>query len=130
MIISETCKAKNIKLPASVKPFSEKFVFHLYVSFLNREEAIGLDILEGMSKIAEKLQKENFILKVRLSQGNPGGKAPRWDENFIKTELTPFAGQIQRIWACGPPIMNETFDRSLEKMRDSLSLKNSQIDIL
>jgi len=38
--------------------------------------------------------------------------AGRWDDGFIQSELQNVqANNITRIWVCGPPAMNETFER-------------------
>jgi len=38
--------------------------------------------------------------------------AGRWDDGFIQSELQNVqANNITRIWVCGSPAMNETFER-------------------
>ncbi len=40
----------------------------------------------------------------------------RWDEAFINKEIDKHnINQIRRIWVCGPPVMNETFERAFNK---------------
>lgn len=63
-----------------------------------------------MDEYCKRTNTNNFHLFVRLSQEkvNPG----RWDEAFIRQEIDKFgAKNIQKVWVCGPPVMNETFDR-------------------
>ena len=67
----------------------------------------------------------NFDLYLRLSKEklNEG----RWDEGFILTELMKVpAHEISRIWVCGPPVMNETFERFFAKNKANW-LKDEQI---
>ena len=54
-----------------------------------------------------------FRLHVRLSQ--EGVNAERWNEEFVRREIEKSGGarNIERLWVCGPPAMNETFDRLL-----------------
>ena len=74
---------------------------------------------------------ENFKLTIRLSEDiYAKKKPPRWDEKYIDAELTPHAGKIQKVWVCGPPILNQTFDMALEKFKEKLRLSTEQIDIL
>ena len=68
MIIQTACESKDVKLPNEVLPLHKDFVLHLYVSFAERKEGIGLDILEAMDAITKKLGKDNFKLNVRLSK--------------------------------------------------------------
>ena len=74
--------------------------------------------------------KKNFDLHVRLSgEGkNPG----RWDENFVQKELGKFSvDEINKIWVCGPPVMNETFDRAFHSDSQTMQkLRPDQFEIL
>ena len=43
----------------------------------------------------------------------------KWDRENLYKELGKFNMQeVQKIWVCGPPEMNETFDRALTKLID------------
>ena len=56
--------------------------------------------------------KPHFRLYERFSQEkiNP----ERWNQDFIEKELTKLKpNRIKRLWVCGPPVMNETFDRAI-----------------
>lgn len=124
MILQNSLEHSGETLPDDVQRFDKDFVFHLYVAFASREESIGLDVLEALEKLNAKIGKTNFILNVRLSKvDNPADKKPRWDEKFIESELTPHANKIRKIWICGPPVMNELFDKTMEKTQDKLGLK-------
>jgi len=37
-------------------------------------------------------------------------------------QLKPLAGEIQRVWVCGSPIMNQQFDQVFEQCREELKL--------
>ena len=63
-----------------------------------------------MEAYCRRTNTNNFHLHLRLSaeKVNP----QRWDEAFIRQEIGKFGFKnIARVWVCGPPIMNETFDR-------------------
>lgn len=66
----------------------------------------------------------------RLDQGARGAPIqaetgqPRWDQSFFNRELVKYAETgtagaeiTQKIWVCGPPGMQESFDRAAETMR-------------
>ena len=96
------------KLIPDEERLNEKFELILYASFLNRDDAIALKLMEMMH---EDLTVP-FKLKLRLSQPEKyAKKEPRWDKDFLKKEIPNTA---QKIWVCGPPLMNEKFDRDLE----------------
>jgi predicted ferric reductase len=49
---------------------------------------------------------------VRYSDEN----IPKWDESFIEKRLLKYSSEdLKKIWVCGPPQMNESFDKALEK---------------
>jgi len=51
--------------------------------------------------------KNQFKLTIRLSCDIYAPKKPaRWDHSYIEKELTPLAGKMQKVWVCGPPILN------------------------
>jgi len=74
----------------------------------------------------KKLHLDNFKLTVRYSEPkkDPGSdkvvKPRRWDKSYITEELYPFKGKMARIWVCGPPVMNQIFDQSLEELQEKL----------
>jgi NAD(P)H-flavin reductase len=110
---------------------SDDFEFILYASFLNREQSIGLDLCEKLVEMNEKLGMTNFKFTVRLSETEPGQeKPPRWNNDYIKGELTPLAGQMKKVWVCGPPIMNQTFDKAFESLEETLKIKKADLHIL
>ena len=52
----------------------------------------------------------NFELVKRFSSEN----AERWNDKFIQRQAQIFKKQnLKKIWVCGPPIMNETFEKAL-----------------
>lgn len=76
------------EVPDQFDQMKSGFKFHLYVSFQNREQSIGLDICEALVKINQKLGLNNFKLTVRLSEV-PKGQPPagRWSPEYIESEM-------------------------------------------
>ncbi len=60
----------------------------------------------------EKSELKNFDLNVRLSDSKI--RTSHWDYAFIESELKPFAGKLKKIYVCGSPMMNESFDKAFE----------------
>jgi hypothetical protein len=44
------------------------------------------------------------------------GKQRRWDNSWINERIKA-AGDLKKAWVCGPPPMNETFDRAFEQIK-------------
>ena len=89
------------------KKLKAEFEFHLYVGFVDAESTIGLELCEALERVNEKLKFTNFKLTIRFSEDIYAKKKPaRWNEEFIETELLPHAGKMQKVWVCGPPILN------------------------
>ena len=79
---------------------------------MDLEKALGLD---------------NFKDTVRLSQTD-GLKLLRWTPDYIESELS--GKSLQKVWVCGPPAVNEMFDKTLGDLKDKLNLKAHQIDVM
>lgn len=95
------------------------------------DSSIGIQLCEALERINERFHYKNFKLTIRLSEDIYAKKKPaRWDEKFIDAELTPLAGKIKKVWVCGPPILNQTFDMVLSKNKEKFKLQTEQIEIL
>lgn len=78
---------------------------------------MGMDLCLKLMEVNKVLKIDNFQLIVRLSEGKDGlyGKPQeKWATDLIREQLIPMAGKLAKIYVCGPPIMNQTFDISLE----------------
>ena len=106
------------------------------MSFQNEESAIGLDLCNALVELNKKLRLNNFKLVVRYSEPSKDPvsdkviKPRRWDKTYIAEQLYPLRGKMSRIWVCGPPVMNQCFDQSLEELQDKLQLRSNQIEIM
>lgn len=124
-------KLSDENVDPQFKWIKQDFEFHLYVAFQDSDQSIGLELCEALERINEKLHYTNFKLTIRLSEDiYAKKKPPRWDEKYIMAELTPHAGKLKKVWVCGPPILNQTFDMALGKNKDTLKLTTEMIDIL
>ena len=85
-----------------------------------------------MAEYCERMGKPHFKLYERFSQEkiNPA----RWNEDFIEKELTKLKpNRIKKLWVCGPPVMNETFDRAIwdfNQRGGMLAMRQDQYEIL
>lgn len=82
------------------------------MSFPSREEGIAVELCEGLVKVCKQKGVENFEFHPRYSKESK----ERWDGGFIDRALdTNHIGKdhLKRVWVCGPPAMNEQFDRHL-----------------
>ena len=106
-----------------MKFFGEGFKFHLYCAFQSREQAIGLELIEALENVNQVLGVDNFKVTVRLSE-TEGPKLPRWTPEYIEKELLVNHGKLKKIWVCGPPAMNEMFDKTLGNLTDKLQISS------
>ena len=90
-----------------------------------------MDLCHTLLELNKKLKLNNFKLSIRYSESKPDvekiicSKPRRWDKDFILEELYPLKGKMSRIWVCGPPIMNQSFDQSLEELQEKLQLRSN-----
>ena len=113
--------------------FENSFKFILFISHQNLHETMGMDLCLKLMELNKALKLNNFSLVVRLSEGSPvynKRKPERWTKAVIREQLLPFAGQLSKIWVCGPPMLNQIFDIALEELRQELSVERSQIEIM
>jgi len=113
-----------------MKQLKDDFVFLFYVSMLSMDQEIGLNICEALQKVNKKLQETNFKLTVRISKRWDGFRGEIWDQKFVDDNLSPYAGNIRKVWISGPPGMNETLDKSFEKLATKLGIKPHFIDAM
>jgi NAD(P)H-flavin reductase len=110
---------QNLGLLKSSQPIpifapGSTFKFVLYASFASREEAIGLELLEGLAEITKSLGLKNFHLELRFSNS---GVATRWDREFIMRNIDIWNKEgLKKAYVCGPPVMNELFDRTIDSL--------------
>jgi len=70
---------------------------------------------------------DRFKLYLRCSDE----KSPRWDKSFIFNQLMYYTTHIredwqqtgiQKVWVCGPPLMEEIFDKILFELSPYFNL--------
>lgn len=123
LILNCFSKSDADAVPREMRDFYKPgFRLHLYVAFQNRAQAIGLDLIEALEQVNRTLGLDNFRVTVRLSEADGGAKLPRWTPAFIERELEPLAGEIKKVWVCGPPVMNEMFDKTLGSIAAKLQI--------
>lgn len=84
-----------------------KFKFIFYVSFPQRDDAIGLELCQGLQDLCQKRSLQNFTFIPRFSNESK----QRWDANFINEQIKIHSHSLKKVWVCGPPVMNEFFDK-------------------
>lgn len=105
------------------------FRFIFFVSFRTLKDSCGYELLQGIEKVKEA--HPNFRLRVRFSDQ----KMARWTPEYIEKQLMDIKNEddlkLERIWVCGPPVMQEEFDKTLTRLAPRLGLnKNTQIEVI
>ena len=121
--------------PDSIPIFSRgsTFKFILYVSFPNRPDSVALSLFEGLDEVTKAKKLKNFELVVRISSESKQG---RWDEAFIEREIGKYdkkqkkSDKLARVYVCGPPPMNELFDKTLSQLIHQGDLAMGQVEIM
>ena len=76
-------KNLNILKKHEQENLSDDFKFIFYVSFPNKLDSVGLEMIEGLDELTKKLGLNNFELVKRFSNE----RSPRWDTNFIERQI-------------------------------------------
>ena len=86
-----------------------------YPSSLEMTQSPSISLFEALEEYCNNNEKSNFELTVRLSKEKQN--SARWNKDFIEAQLKKHnVSEIKRIWVCGPPIMDETFDRAFQEL--------------
>lgn len=100
----------------------------LYTSFRNKEDSIGLEMLEGLHQLCKTAKNCLFEFHLRLSDTSVKGQ--QWDAAFIEASLSAEKTNLKKVWVCGPPVMNETFDQAMEGICTKLNLSKDIYEIM
>jgi len=91
---------------------------------------VALSLFEALQKYCQNKGLRNFELNLRLSKEKVNPE--RWDEKFVLQEMGKFAPkEVNRVWICGPPVMDETFERAMDSPAfGRLGYKKEQFEVL
>ena len=85
-------------------------------------------MLEGLAEITKSLGLNNFHLELRFSTS---GVATRWDREFIMRNIDIWNKEgLKKAYVCGPPVMNELFDRTIDSLINQQVLERSMVEVL
>lgn len=112
----------------------DNFSFELHTSFASEEEAMGLELVDILVALLEKVNMTHlFTHYCRISKVKPGEKVrkpvgKRMDENAYREEFEKMeaSGTVETIYVCGPPVMQEHFDRA----QDAIPNKRIEYHVL
>ena len=92
---------------------NDDFKFILYMAFPTEGDALAYDFCKSCMEHAKQNSFSNFEVRTRFSDKD----RQRWDEQWIGDTLSQVR-DLKRVWVCGPPIINETFNKALQKHLD------------
>lgn len=99
---------------------TDSFQMKFYASFPSKAEGVAWDLMDALNEYCKRKGSNSFELIPRLSKEKIN--TARWNESWVENTLLKYpAKDVQRMWVCGPPVMNETFDRALMDMRTRLN---------
>jgi len=110
-VIEESILVKNI--------FKNGFKLHVYASFMNIADLVGLDVCEKLSEalIQSGFDEDAFKLVIRAAGAQESQffqvTESEFDVSFIASHLDL---NCIRAYICGPPKFNETVPRDLKAL--------------
>merc|ERR1712226_1223923 len=99
------------------------FQLVFYTSFASQEDAIAYELIASLKQLCEKHNYKNLFKHVsRISKASGTlvqSKPPRWDQNYFTNEMCKYttANNFKKAWMCGPPLMQENFDKATEDIQ-------------
>lgn len=127
--------AKHKRIHGSADPLDlDNFTFEMHTSFASEEEAMGLELVDVLVDLCDKFNYRNlFIHYCRISKVKKGEKVrqpvgKRMDEAAYREELLKMeaSGLVEKVYVCGPPVMQEHFDRA----QDAIPNKRIEYHVL
>jgi len=85
----------------------------LYASFESRPNALCLDLLNCLHNVSKERNLNNFELVLRISREKATDE--RWNAEYLQRQLENWK-DLAKVYVCGPPAMNETFDRAFDQI--------------
>ena len=106
------------------------FELVMYAAFPRRSEAIGLDLCEGAARVSSKLARGRGGFRFVPIFSREGGErlTPESIERIMSEHTRN--GRIRKLWVCGPPPMNETFERALEYLAPKYEISPQDCEVL
>jgi NAD(P)H-flavin reductase len=109
---------------------SDSAQFIIYAHFTTREDSIGIDFLENIEKLFQK-QNKGHLFKLNLILTREGGnKMSDKDIVDLFVDLKFSNGRINRLLVCGPPTMNNQFQKLIPELKIKAGLDLGDYDIL
>lgn len=95
------------------------FSFELHTSFSSVDDGIGLEMIELLELLCHRYNMSHlFVHHSRISAQNKYAKSIEDTFRIKFEEFERSEENIQKVWVCGPPIMQEHFDRALDAVPD------------
>lgn len=98
----------------------ENFSFELHTSFSSIENSIGLDLIQNLELLCHKFKLPELFVHhtqilgdkqyTKLDQASFFKKFHMYETSH-STEKSKHK-QVAKVWVCGPPLMQEYFDRA------------------
>ena len=106
------------------------FELVMYAAFPRRSEGIGLELCEGAARVSNKLTRGRGGFRFVPIFSREGGE--RLSAESIERILSEHSrnGRVKKLWVCGPPPMNETFERALEFLAPKYEISPQDCEVL
>ena len=102
----------------------DSFKFILHYSYYDSKEAVCLDLIQALVTLCEKQGKKDlFEFHPRVSKTfdemSEIRKRKRWDQGYFKNQIEKgLESGVKRMYVCGPPLVQENFDRAQDSIKD------------
>ncbi|CDW90265.1 cytochrome b5-like heme steroid binding domain containing protein [Stylonychia lemnae] len=100
------------------------FKIHLHCSFREKNDYIGQELIEGLKRVNQIKVMSNFQVKMR-DQNNK-----EWEKDYLQKAVEQAEGKVNKIWVCGPPKMNESFNIFFNQLKKQFKFKNEILSLL
>lgn len=128
--LAENSPENSLFSDEKFEPMPHKPRFIIYAFFMTRDECIGVDIVEKIEKLYQQYDQGEFF-KLNLVIITQGGQHLSDDEiiELIK-DYNMIDGPLNRFLVCGPPGMNNQFQKLSPRIADETDCDAHTLEIL
>ena len=109
----EETKAENVIIDLN------NFSLELHTSFETEDEAIGLDLINLLSEMTQKIGMTSLFYHNMRIGSRDEHVTDRYDSTNLYAkfqEYENFSFNIRKVWACGTPLMQEHFENAVRRL--------------
>ncbi|CAI2386100.1 unnamed protein product [Moneuplotes crassus] len=129
-LVASHCSDYSMFADETISSKESQARFIIYAYFQTRQDCIGIEMVEKIEKLYQKYNKGEFF-KLNLILTSEGGQKLDNDDIIeLLQDYSMVGGGLNKLLVCGPPTMNNLFQKLTGKIIEKVGLDQCAVDIL